>query len=169
MLTPIMQKQPNLPLTISFNHPAKLNYLFLAIGSMSRGAPKSFTPIESTLCSPVESILLWKLRSLNGNRDRKQNSVNVPLGVIRRESTPTYTLVSRLANYSHGRKSGMHWSQVQNKCCTLEGNNLISHNVTSSLLLIPSLQLVIHHCNRPSTSEILGVKDRTDEVREHFS
>ena len=71
MLTPIVQKQPNLPLTISFNHPAKLNYLFLAIGSMSRGAPKSFTPIESTLCSPVESILLWKLRSLNGNRDRK--------------------------------------------------------------------------------------------------
>lgn len=97
-----------------------------------------------------------------------KSSVNVPLGVIRKESTPTYTLVSRLANYSHGRKSGMHWSQVQNKCCTLEGNNLISHNVTSSLLLIPSLQLVIHHCNRPSTSEILGVKDRTDEFREHF-
>ena len=37
-----------------------------------------------------------------------KNSVNVPLGVIRREFTTTYTLISRLANYSHGRKSGMH-------------------------------------------------------------
>lgn len=89
-----------------------------------------------------------------------KNSVNVPLGVIRRESTPTYTLVSRLANSSHGRKRGMYLVTSSKQMLHPGGSNFISHNAASSLVLILRLQLIIHHSIRPSTSESRSVRLR---------
>lgn len=89
-----------------------------------------------------------------------KNFVNVPLGVIRRESTPTYTLVSRLANSSHGRKSGMYLVASSKQMLHPGGSNLISQNAASSLVRILSLQLIIHHSIRPSTSESRSIRLR---------
>lgn len=69
-----------------------------------------------------------------------KNSVDVSFSVLRRKSIPTYTLVSRLANSSHRKKNGMHWSLVQSKSCILEDSILISQTAVSSLVLIPNIQ-----------------------------
>lgn len=83
-----------------------------------------------------------------------KNSVNVPLCVIMTQSTPTYTLVPRLVNSSHERKSVTEFKAMLypvgeqinlTKCCLLPSPDTESSTD-------------VHHSIRLSASESKNIR-----------